>query len=206
MRVLGLQAIFLLLLAGLGAHAGAQTGGGPGNLKGRVKEQKGKSLAGVMIKATSEGRQFEAQSNDQGEFELKGLPAGEYVLSFSKTGYKNFTTRRLAVAAGETIRLSRMIELVREDDPYAVIRGAIFHGVGYTLPNAEVTLERIDGKKKIKMETVSREGGEFAFRLKADQATYRITARAQGFQPASIEIAIENDEVRNVALTLNPKP
>ena len=206
MRVLGLQAIFLLLLAGLGTHAGAQTGGSPGNLKGRVKEQKGKSLAGVMIKATSEGRQFEAQSNDQGEFELKGLPAGEYVLSFSKTGYKNFTTRRLAVAAGETIRLSRMIELVREDDPYAVIRGAIFQGVGYTLPNAEVTLERIDGKNKFKMETVSREGGEFAFRLKADQATYRITARAQGFQPASIEIAIESDEVRNVALTLNPKP
>jgi len=65
-----------------------------------------------------------------------------------------------------------------------------------------VVIERIDGAKKFKQETISREGGEFAFRLKAEKAKYRITATARGFQPASVEVEIENDEARNVALTL----
>jgi uncharacterized protein YegP (UPF0339 family) len=177
-----------------------------GSLRGRVKEQKGRALAGVTIKATEGGRQYEMTSDGQGEFHFRDLTPGEYVLSFSKTGYKTFTTRSLTVAAGDAIRLSRVIEMAREDDPYSVIRGAVLHGVGYSLPNASIRLERIDGRKKTKMETVSREGGEFAFRLKADAATYRITAEAEGFEPASVEITIENDEVRNIVLTLKKLP
>lgn len=177
-----------------------------GSLRGRIKEQKGRPLEGVAVRATAEGRQYEAVSTAQGEFVLKDLLPADYVLTFTKSGYKTFTTRPLTVTAGELIRLRSQIELVREEDPYSVIRGAILHGVGYSLPNAVVTLERIDGKKRLKMETLSREGGEFAFRLRADQATYRLTARAAGFEPATLEIAIENDEVRNVALTLRQAP
>ena len=177
-----------------------------GSLRGRVKEQKGRALSGVSIKATADGRQYEITSDGQGEFNFRELAPGDYVLSFAKTGYKTFTTRPLTVTAGEAIRLSRVIEMGREDDPYAVIRGAVLHGLGYTLPNAAVRLERIDGRKKTKMETVSREGGEFAFRLKADSATYRITALADGFEPASVEISIDNDEVRNIVLTLKRLP
>jgi hypothetical protein len=40
--------------------------------------------------------------------------------------------------------------------------------------------------------------------LKAEKAKYRVTATARGFQPASIEIEIDGDEARNVALTLQP--
>lgn len=191
---------------GQSSRSPASPSANSGTLRGRVKEQKGRALEGVAIKATAEGRQYETVSTAQGEFVLKDLLPGDYVLTFSKSGYKTFTTRPLAVTAGELIRLRSQIELVREEDPYAVIRGAILQGVGYSLPNAIVTLERIDGKKRMKMETLSREGGEFAFRLKADQATYRLTARADGFEPATLEIAIENDEVRNVALTLRQIP
>lgn len=184
----------------------SKTAASTGSLRGRVKEQKGRALAGVTIKATADGRQYEMTSDGQGEFVFRDLTPGDYVLSFAKGGYKTFTTRSLAVAAGETIRLSRVIEMAREDDPYAVIRGAVLHGLGYTLPNAVVRLERTDGRKKTKMETVSREGGEFAFRLKADSASYRITAEAEGFEPASLELSIENDEVRNIVLTLKRLP
>lgn len=184
----------------------AKTGTTMGSLRGRVKEQKGRALAGVTIKASDGSRQYEMTSDGQGEFSFRELIPGDYVLSFAKSGYKTFTTRPLTVAAGETIRLSKVIEMSREDDPYSVIRGAILFGAGYTLPNATVRLERIDGVKKTKMETVSREGGEFAFRLKADRASYRITAEADGFEPASLEIAIENDEVRNIVLTLKRLP
>ncbi len=193
----------LVLATSLIAQANGQTG----ILKGKVKELNGKALEGVTIRATnakaSEDK-HETKSDGKGEFEFTALPAGQYSLSFEKQGYKTFTTRKLEITPGETTKLSRVIELPREGDPYAVIRGAVFHGAGYTLPNATVTIERIDGGRKFKQETVSQDGGEFAFRLRAEKAKYRLTAVAPGFQPASVEIEIEGDEARNVALTLQP--
>jgi Carboxypeptidase regulatory-like domain len=196
-----------LLAALLLAPAGAQSQTQTGALKGRVKERNGKALEGVIVRATNaENKEDkrETKSDDKGDFEFDALPAGRYSLSLEKQGYKTFTTRKLEVAAGETTKLSNAVELSREGEPYAVIRGAIFRGPGYTMPNATVTIERIDSGKKFKQETVSHDGGEFAFRLKAEKAKYRVTATARGFEPASIEIEIGGDEARNVALTLQP--
>lgn len=191
----------LVLATSLIAQASAQTG----ILKGKVKELNGKALEGVTIRATNAKEsedKHETKSDGKGEFEFTALPAGQYSLSFEKQGYKTFTTRKLEITPGETTKLSRVIELPREGAPYAVVRGAVFHGLGYTLPNSTVTIERIDGGRKFKQETISQDGGEFAFRLRAEKAKYRITAAARGFQPASIELEIEGDEARNVALTL----
>lgn len=195
-----ISAGLVLLLA---VTACAQTPSGV--VKGKVKEQGGKSLAAVLVQATNvknKDDKHEVKSDDKGEFTFANLPAGDYALSFTKPGYRIFTTRKLEVVGGETLTLSRTIELAREGEPYSVIRGAVLHGVGYTLPNSLVTIERIDGGKKFKQETVAREGGEFAFRLRAEKAKYRLTATARGFQTASIEVEIDSDEVRNVALTL----
>jgi len=192
-----------LLLTPAGAQSRTQTGA----VKGRIKERNGKALGGVIVIATSaENKEDkrETKSDDKGDFEFGALPAGRYSLSFEKQGYKTFITRKLEVAAGETTKLSSAVELSREGEPYAVIRGAVFRGPGYSLPNATLTIERIDGGKKFKQETVSQEGGEFAFRLKAEKAKYRVTATARGFQPASIEIEVAGDEARNVSLTLQP--
>jgi uncharacterized membrane protein len=196
-----------LLLAPAGAQSQTQAGAQAGALKGRVKERNGKALEGVIIRATNaenKDDKRETKSDDKGDFGFDALPAGRYSLSLEKQGYKTFTTRKLEVAAGETTKLSGAVELSREGDPYAVIRGAIFRGPGFTLPNATVTIERIDGGKKFKQETFSQDGGEFAFRLKAEKAKYRVTAAARGFEPASIEVEIGGDEARNVALTLQP--
>ncbi|MBI1766301.1 MAG: carboxypeptidase regulatory-like domain-containing protein [Acidobacteria bacterium] len=188
-----------------------------GIVKGRVKLQDSKSHEGVVVrvvKAAGAGAQSararqeteasarEVQTDSKGDFEVTGLATGDYVFSFSRPGYRGFTTRKLEVLSGETTKLRSLIEMAKEGDPFAVIRGAVLYGVGFTLPHAVVTIERIDGGKKFKEETVSRDGGEFAFRLKADKATYRITAAAPGFVTASQEITIEGDEVRNIALTL----
>lgn len=176
-----------------------------GIVKGKIKEPGGKALTDVLVQATSvknKDHKREVRSDDKGAFEFADLPAGEYTLAFTKQGYRPFTTRKLEVVSGETLKLSRTIELAREGEPYSLIRGAVLHGAGFTLSNALVTIERIDGGRKFKQEIASREGGEFAFRLQAEKAKYRITANARGFQPSSIEIEIEGDEVRNVALTL----
>lgn len=201
-RTLGYALIAkLVLMIFLAGSAAAQTG----IVKGKIKEQGGKALEGVLVRAThirNKANQHDTRSDAKGDFEFANLPAGEYSLSFEKPGYRTFTTRKLEVTSGETLRLSQTIELRREGEPYSVIHGAVLYGPGYSLPNASVSIERIDGGRKFKQETISREGGEFAFRLKAEKAKYRITANARGFQPTSTEIEIESDEVRNIALTL----
>jgi Carboxypeptidase regulatory-like domain len=182
-------------------QANAQTG----TVKGRVKEQNGKALEGVLIRATSANDKdvsHETRSDSKGDFEFIGLQPGDYSFTFEKQGFKTFSTRKLELGTRDTLKLSRGIELKRENDPFSVIRGAVLYDAGFTLPNASVTIERIDGGKKFKQETVSREGGEFAFRVKSEKARYRISASSRGFQPASIEIDIVGDELRSVVVTL----
>lgn len=189
----------VLLISFIPAYA--QTG----IVKGKVKERDGKVLDGVLIRATNIKNKTivrETKSDDKGDFEFTDLPTGDYSFRLEKKGYATFQSRNLTVPAGETLKLKSAIELKREESPYASIRGAVFYGVGYSLPNMLVTIERIDGGGKFKQEKLSGEGGEFAFRLKAEKAKYRVTASGKGFQSASTEIEIEGDEVRNVALTL----
>lgn len=205
--------LFWLVLFGCGTLTGyAQTG----VVKGKVKLQDSQSYEQITIvvaktgrplgnekdeKGTPAERQF--TTNSKGEFEITGLSTGEYVFSFKKPGFKTFTSRKQEVLSGETLNL-RTIELRKEGEPYAQIRGAVLYGMGFTLPNALVTIERIDGGKKFKQEKLSQDGGEFGFTLKAEKATYRITASAKGFLSVTQEITIEGDEWRNIALTLQP--
>ncbi len=190
----------LVLLISL-APAFAQTG----VVKGKVKERDGKALEGVLIRATNAKNKTnmrETKSDSKGDFEFVDLPSGDYSFSLEKKGYVTFLSRNISVISGETLKLKSVIELKREEAPYALIRGAVFYGAGYSMPNAMVTLERVDGGGKLKQERSSGEGGEFGFRLKAEKAKYRVTASANGFQSATTEVEIEGDEVRNIALTL----
>ena len=205
--------LFWLVLFGLGTLTGyAQNG----VVKGKVKLLGAQSHEQVTIVVTKTSKPLSDEkgakeapaeqqftTNSKGEFEISGLATGEYVFSFKKSGFKTFTSRKLEVISGETLNL-RTIELKKEGEAKAEIRGAVLYGMGYTLPNALVTIERIDDGKKFKQEKLSQEGGEFGFSLKAEKATYRITASAKGFLPASQEITIEGDEWRNIALTLQP--
>ena len=190
----------LVLLISL-APAFAQTG----VVKGKVKERDGKVLEGVLVRASNaknKANVLETKSDSKGDFEFVDLPPGDYSFSLEKKGYATFISRNISVIAGETLRLKSVIELKREEAPYASIRGAVFYGAGYSMPNAVIRIERIDGGGKFKQERSSGEGGEFGFRLKAEKAKYRVTASANGFQSASTEVEIDGDEVRNFALTL----
>jgi hypothetical protein len=196
-----LPIIVVLLISS--SFAGAQTAAGA--VRGKVKERDGKSLSGVTVRAVNvadESQTHETKTDDKGDFELKGVAAGDYTLLFERSGYQTFTTRRLTVSAGETLRLSRTIELSPERAAYALIRGGVFTGDGFSIPNASLVIERISEGKRLKRDAMSQEGGQFVFRLPAEKGTYRITATARGYQSASKEIEIESDEVRQISLIL----
>lgn len=191
----------IVLLLTLAASAQAQQA----TVKGKVKEQGGKALSGVAIRAVNAANQkdtHETKSDSKGEFEVGGLGGGDYVFTFELAGFKTFITRRLEVKAGETIKLKTTIEMTRERDPYTLIDGAVFSSEGFSLPNATVVIERIGDGKRFKQERTSEGGGGFKFHVPAEKATYRITATARGFQSASQEIAVDPDEVRHIALSL----
>lgn len=190
--------VLLALVLGLFPQAGI--------IKGKVKERGGKNLDSVRIiavGATDETRKLETTSNQNGDFEFKDMPAGDYLLTFEKKGYETFKSQKFSVTAGETNRIRGSVELSKEKPPYAIIRGAVFSGEGFTMRNALVRIERITEGKKFKSEAVSGDGGEFSFRIPAGKATYRLTATAKGFQTISKEVEIEADDVRQVSLSLN---
>ena len=57
-------------------------------LKGRVLARNGRA-AGGNVAVTIEGTTYKAQTNDEGYFELKGVPAGDYKLSFTAPEFEN---------------------------------------------------------------------------------------------------------------------
>ena len=59
-----------------------------GGLKGRVLSRNGRAAVGKAV-VTIEGTSFKAQTNDDGYFELKGVPAGDYKLSFAAPEFEN---------------------------------------------------------------------------------------------------------------------
>ena len=186
-------------------------------IQGRVKEENGKALNGVTVKATrsvtrtldnpnKDDKSYNTKTDDKGDFVLEGLAAGSYVITFELTRYKTFITRRFEIQNGESFKIPRVIEMRREEEPTSKIRGSVLDSTGYSLPRVRVILERIDGKKFKKVEKYSVDGGEFGFSVPSEKGNYRVTASADGFVTASKEIEIGNEEIRNVVLQLEKKP
>ncbi len=86
------------------------------------------------------------------------------------------------------------------------LRGSIFDENGRSLPNARVELARIldDGSVKKLDSRVTNETGSFVFRLSADTAKYRVTAKADGRQPASHDVDVDSAAVYRIAISLLP--
>ncbi|MBO5962237.1 MAG: TonB-dependent receptor [Alistipes sp.] len=57
-------------------------------LKGRVLSRNGRAAVG-NVAVTIEGTTYKAQTNDNGYFELKGVPAGDYRVSFTAPEFEN---------------------------------------------------------------------------------------------------------------------
>ncbi len=201
--------IFLLLWL-----TAAQADGG--QIQGKVKEEGGKTLAGVTVKANrtvtrsldnqdTNQKDYETKTNDKGEFVLSGLLPGNYALTFELTGYRIFVTRRFELAAGETFKVPKAIELSREPEAHSLIRGAVLDASGYSLENVSVSVERTDGKKFKKIEKASVTGGQFAFRVPSETGTYRLSASADGFVTAVQEVSVDKNEIRSIVIQLEKK-
>ena len=203
-----LLAATLLAFLFLNADASAQrrtptptTGG----VKGRVKVGQG-SAAGVGVSVRQGEREVaSAQSNNKGEFEVRGIAPGTYGLTLRKPGLQVGRMEQVEVRAGK-MRSLKDLYLPIDEGSIAFLRGSVFDPAGRSVAGArvEVALVATDGTLKRIDSRVTTEFGSFSFRLPPEPARYRVTVKAGGMETATSDVEIDSAAIFRVALTLTP--
>ncbi len=99
--------VFLTLLCvPLSQRLDAQAGSGA--ITGTIVDSAGGSLIGAKVVVQPTGR--EVASDNQGEFRISGLPAGQYTLTASYVGF-NVYTAPVTVAAGQTATVNATLQV-----------------------------------------------------------------------------------------------
>lgn len=75
-----------------------------GSMAGEIAVQDGQKLANVqvMIKHESKGITRKATTDNNGKFTIRGLPIGNYTVTFSKDGFETIEEKQIQVRAGST--------------------------------------------------------------------------------------------------------
>lgn len=179
-----------------------------GAISGRVKVAPGATPGGVaVIVRRGDEEVARRETNPKGEFEFQGLAPGTYGLTLRKVGLEVGRMEDVEVRAGRTVSLKDRLYLPVDDGAIAHIRGSVFDANGRSVNAAKVELVRVeaDGTLKKLDSRVSNGTGSFAFRLSPERALYRLTAKADGAEPATEELNIDGAAIYRVALSLRPK-
>jgi hypothetical protein len=109
-RVKFVRAFFwcVLSLFSFASTAAAQEAG---SIAGTVQDNTGGVLVGATVTITSAaGVSQTATSNEQGEYTIPGLAPGNYKVSISATGFKDFQKTDVVVAAGQPVRVDATLQ------------------------------------------------------------------------------------------------
>ena len=102
------QALFVLVLGGLGVAAGANAKVATGTLAGTVLDAQGRPVAEAVVTIqTSDGRRPHATRTDsKGRFEFKRFEAGQYDLHAQSNGNFSEWAKRIAVRSNKTTSIT----------------------------------------------------------------------------------------------------
>src|SRR5580693_1582407 len=105
-----------LMLAG---PASAQTT--TGTLRGRVTDPTGAVIPQATVTATGpDGKKTTAVTDNQGNYELKGLPPGNYTITTSAKGFAVSTEQNFAIAASQVQHFDIALEIQVEQEKVEV--------------------------------------------------------------------------------------
>jgi hypothetical protein len=198
--------LLFVLLSSFIASAGQkqETGG----IKGKVRDENRRELAGVAVTVFQEDKEIASTtSNKNGDFKLKGIAVGTYRVTFNKPGLSLGTLASVKIRAGKITELEDRLILHPDEGTLAFIRGSVFDPNGRSVRGAKVELYRVfsDGSMKRVRESASGIDGQFAFRLSPDAAKYRVTVKLDGAETASKDVVVEGAAIYRVAVSLEPK-
>ena len=180
---------------------------GTGSIKGKVRVEKG-SPAGVAVTLLQGEREVTQSTTDKrGDFVISRVKPGIYSVKFRKAGLSVGTIDDVSVKAGQTRTLGDRLYLTVDEGSIVFIRGSVFTEEGRSVPGVRVDLARvIEGDSIKKLDSrMTGETGEFVFRLPPDVGKYRLTLKADGTEPTTKDVEVENAAVYRVALTYKKK-
>lgn len=204
MKMKSSLALCFVLIASI---AGLAQDKGTGSIRGKVRVEKG-SPSGVAVTLLQGEREVsQSTTGKNGDFVISRVNPGTYSLKFRKAGLSVGTIDDVLVKAGQTRTLGDHLYLTVDEGSIVFIRGSVFTEEGRSVPGVRVDLARvIDENSTHKLDSrITGETGEFVFRLPPDAGKYRLTLKADGTEPASKDVEVDNPAVYRVALTYKKK-
>src|SRR5436190_8131642 len=136
-----LVAALFALLASTAAFAQTPTG----TILGSVKDAQGGVVPGATVTATNLGTQFSRNTvtDTSGEYALRLLPVGNYMLVVTMPGFKNFTQTGIVLEVGRNARVDATIELGTVNESVTVA------GDSPLVDTASASLARIVGQNEV---------------------------------------------------------
>lgn len=193
----------LILLTAIGGAAQDRT---LGSIKGKVRVESGSAEGVVVVLRQGEREISRTVAGKKGDFVISRITPGIYGVSFRKPGLSVGSVDNIEVRAGKTRTLGDRLILSIDQGSLVYIRGSVFTEGGLSAPGVRVELARVlgDGSLKKLDVRISDRTGQFVFVLPPDLATYRLSLKADGAQPASEDVAVDGAAVYRKALTLKP--
>src|ERR1041384_943857 len=118
----GALVLFLLLLFPLSALAQTTVS----TIEGKIKDAQGSVVSGanVMVKSTALGIERTATSDADGFYRITALPAGNYSLTISHTGFSTRTFDNVELTVNRTLTLDIPLEVGAVQEQVDVVEGA----------------------------------------------------------------------------------
>ena len=91
--------------------------GGNGTIRGRVTDSAGGVLQGATVTLYPSGGR--AVTDNEGQFSIVGLPAGEFTITVSYVGVATFT-KAATITAGQVARLDAKLEVASQSESILV--------------------------------------------------------------------------------------
>lgn len=98
-----------------------------GAIEGKVTDPKGAAVAGASVTVSDEanGQRFTAQTDQQGQFKVEGLPAGAYTVVISASGFNDIRKENVKVEAGASVPLILKLEIAAVEASVNVSAGSL---------------------------------------------------------------------------------
>jgi hypothetical protein len=196
-----LSAIILLCAAFVAAQDKNPT---LGSLKGKARDETGKSLANVSVILRQGETEVKTASTDKnGEFVFDHLKPGVYGLTLRKAGLSTISIEDVNIRAGESVQLKDKLTMSVNEGDLALIRVSVFTAGGRIAAGVKVELMRVNGDGSMKKvgESVTGLYGQVAFRRSPDAAQYRAIAKI-GNNPVSDIINVDGAAIYRTAISL----
>jgi hypothetical protein len=114
-------AVFALAFCATLAAAQAISPSPSGSLKGKVADPSGAVIPHATVTATSaDGKKSTVQTNDQGQYEIKGLAPGNYTVAASADGFTTDTEQNVSVAAGQAQQFDFALSVAAQEEKVQV--------------------------------------------------------------------------------------